>query len=78
MQSQAEHEAEMKAAVIPPEKVAEIQRGSEPAPVKPTQVPRFQVGALVPLNGVWFTIDRVEKEGIFLKAKAFTRREVKR
>jgi hypothetical protein len=33
----------------------------------------FNPGQLVPLNGVWFQIERVEKEGLFLKAVGFTK-----
>lgn len=38
----------------------------------------FNPGQLVPLNGVWFRIERVEKEGLFLKAVGFTKNRGKR
>jgi hypothetical protein len=33
----------------------------------------FKAGQLVPLNGVWFAVERVDKDGLFLKAVGFTK-----
>ncbi len=42
------------------------------------KVPRFNLGALVPINGVWFKIARIEKEGLFLEAVAYTGKGLKK
>jgi hypothetical protein len=32
----------------------------------------FRVGQLYPINGVWFQVERVDKEGLFLRSVGLT------
>lgn len=39
-----------------------------------SRVARFPVGSLVPLNGVWFKISKVDKVGVLLEPVGFTKK----
>ena len=57
------------------ENIAEVvQEGTEDNSDSGSRTARFPIGSLVPLNGVWFKISKVDKVGVLLEPVGFTKK----